>query len=161
MGLQKVTERWMLPFAYRLLFGSCQRLGCGISSLKVSDEVIHRRLALEVLRRSRWPQGSQHFCQYGVPVQFAFPLLAIGLPSIQIWAGVCALLSLDCFKENWGWIKSECRKSFLCDVSSVEEETFFRDNSNTIIHHNGYIQISCYPPNTVINLLHSHLVVAY
>lgn len=46
-------------------------------------------------------------------------------------------------------------------ISSGKEEAVFWDNSNIWIHHNGYIQIAIYLPNTVINLLHSHLVVVY
>lgn len=57
------------------------------------------------------------------------------------------------------WMKSEFHKSFPCDVSSVEEEAVFWDNWNIVINHNCYIQFQVIPPNTVINLLYSHLVV--
>lgn len=58
-------------------------------------------------------------------------------------------------------MKSEFYKSFLYHVSSVEEKSALLDNSNTVIPQNFYIQILCYSPNTVINVLCSHLVVAY
>lgn len=54
MGLQKVTKRWVFPFAYHAAFwGPSLRLGCGIPHLEVSNEVMHRRLVLEILGRPR------------------------------------------------------------------------------------------------------------